>query len=208
MLAPPTPTNQAAPPPGHAQHLTAFLNEFIEGTMVIARELVAGVQAQTTAPPETKLGATTEAANAYDKLGRCLRHSIMLVQRLDDPAPARPAQPLAAPRRQFLRKVEDVIHRQVPEPRERERLQAELLERLAMPELDDDIESRPVADIVDEHCRDLGIAARPPGTRPDKRRTPADIALLCARAAQPPRSAAPHPANPERFYRLTAAPNA
>ena len=65
-----------------------------------------------------------------------------------------------------------------------EALTAELHERLDGPDLDSDITSRPVADIVAELCRDLGIAP-PAGPHPWKRRTPADIAALCARAAAP-----------------------
>ena len=84
-----------------------------------------------------------------------------------------------------------------------EALTAELHERLDGPDLDSDITSRPIADIVAELCRDLGIAP-PAGPHPWKRRTPADIAALCARAAAPSRPArtetqahdAPPSANP------------
>jgi hypothetical protein len=56
------------------------------------------------------------------------------------------------------------------------------------PDLDRDIESRPIDDIIKDILRDLGLAALP-GTRPWKRRTPADIAELNARAAAPSRPA-------------------
>src|SRR5947208_1556517 len=48
----------------------------------------------------------------------------------------------------------------------------------------------------------------PPGPRPWKRRTPADIATLCARAAwpaAPPRQA--DPGEPERTFHLIASPD-
>ena len=80
-----------------------------------------------------------------------------------------------------------------------EALTAELHERLDGPDLDSDITSRPIADIVAELCRDLGIAP-PAGPHPWLRRTPADIAALCARAA------APSPARPGRTRRTTRRP--
>ena len=126
-----------------------------------------------------------------------------------------PAHQRAAARRRILRAVEDAISRNLsaaecatddpgfdntgldddslddPCPNSpasdtptAEALTAELHERLDGPDLDSDITSRPVADIVAELCRDLGIAP-PAGPHPWLRRTPADIAALCARAAAP-----------------------
>ena len=88
--------------------------------------------------------------------------------------------------------MEDVIHRRATSPRA-ESLHAELNERLDAPDLDDDLETRPVADIIAEICRDLGLDDMP-GAHPRKRRTPADVATLHARAAAP--SAGPRPAVP------------
>jgi hypothetical protein len=65
------------------------------------------------------------------------------------------------------------------------------MDRLDGPDLDGFDLDRPVADLIADICRDLGLAAAP-GTHPWKRRTPDDIAILCARAAAP----RPPPASP------------
>ena len=75
-----------------------------------------------------------------------------------------------------------MIHRRATGPRA-EALQAELNERLDAPEFDDDLD-RPTAEIIAEICRDLGLDDMP-GSHPRKRRTPADVASLHARAARP-----------------------
>src|SRR5438094_651039 len=82
----------------------------------------------------------------------------------------------------ILRDVEDAIHRAANGPAA-ERLAAELHDRLDAPDLDDDILHRPIADIVTEICRDLGLAAAY-GATPWKRRTPRDLEALRARATR------------------------
>jgi len=142
-----------------------------------------------------------DLAAAFDSISRTVRRCIMLAQNLDAPRkPARPPAPshTAAPdrtaaRKRILRAVEDTLGRQDYDDSYRvcdptEALHAELLDRMDAPDLDRDIESRPIDDIIKDILRDLGLAALP-GTRPWKRRTPADIAELCARAAAPSRPA-------------------
>ncbi len=131
-------------------------------------------------------------AAAFDRIARAVRRSIALTRSLNAVQPARdPAQHRAATRSRILREVEDVIGRTTPgfdhaasEESGAEALTAELHDRLDAPDLDDDISSRPVADIITEICRDLGLAALP-GTTPWKRRTPADLEQHRARAAAP-----------------------
>ena len=87
--------------------------------------------------------------------------------------------------------MEDAIDRAAHlnrRPIDADALRAELHERLDAPELadalDDDIAARPVTEIITEICRDLGLGLDDmPGTCPARRRTPADIATLDARAA-------------------------
>ena len=62
-----------------------------------------------------------------------------------------------------------------------EALRSELVERLDSPDLDDDIENRPIADIIKDICHDLGLDTWR-GNHPWERRTPEDIKILCARA--------------------------
>ncbi len=164
------------------------------------------------APAQAKAPAPAaslqDLAAAFDSTARTVRRCIMLTQSLDAPRkPARTPAPnhTAAPdrtaaRKRILRAVEDTLGRQDYDDSYRvcdptEALHAELLDRMDAPDLDRDIESRPIDDIIKDILRDLGLAALP-GTRPWKRRTPADIAELCARAAAPSRPAGTTPREP------------
>ncbi len=128
---------------------------------------------------------------AFDRIAHAVRRSILLARSLSAPIqPARdPSQHRAAARRRIIREVEDAIQRTTPAasngPDAPETLQAELRDRLDAPDLDDDLTTRPPADIISEICRDLGLSAPPGGAHPWKRRTPQDIADLCAAAAAP-----------------------
>ncbi len=156
--------------------------------------------------------ALVSIAAAFDRTARAVRRGVLLARSL-----ARPVQPAhdpaghrAAARRRILREVEDAIQRPgTSDERDgdgrggdgrdgRDGLRAELRDRMDSPDLDDDITGRPVADIITDICRDLGLAALP-GTRPWKRRTPEDIRQLCARAAapSPTRHAGAEPQDPE-----------
>ena len=88
------------------------------------------------------------------------------------------------------------------------------------PDIADDIDHQPIGKIVQEICEDLGIDQKRLLT-PRKRRTPEDIAALCAHAsgaraaANADRAPAPDmdamtrpldPAEAERFYRLLKTP--
>jgi len=154
------------------------------------------------APARAPAASLQDLAAAFDSISRTVRRCIMLAQSLDKPAkPARtPAPDRTAARKRILRAVEDTLGRQDYDDSYREcdpteALHAELLDRMDAPDLDRDIESRPIDDIIKDILRDLGLAALP-GTRPWKRRTPADIAELCARAAAPSRPAGSTPRDP------------
>ena len=155
----------------------------------------------TQSPPDTQQPTDMQPAPAsealisltlaFDRIARAVRRSILLASRLADPIqPARdPARHRAATRRRIIREVEDAIQRTASSPNDGrdapETLQAELRDRLDAPDLDDDIGTRPAAEIISEICRDLGLAASPGGAHPWKRRTPDDIAHLCTTAAAP-----------------------
>jgi hypothetical protein len=170
-------------------------------------------------PPAPDIALTVALAAAFDRIARAVRRSIALARSLAEPMqPAKdPAQHRGAARKRILREVEDAIQRAAPgfdhaaddEPgadaagaddASADTLTAELHDRLDAPDLDDDVSSRPVADIITEICRDLGLAALP-GAHPWKRRTPKDLEQLCARAAapshtRPPGAGPPVPATP------------
>ncbi len=161
----------------------------------------------------------TGIAAAFDRTARAVRRSIALARSLADPIPpaSDPAQHRAAARKRILREVEDAIQRTAPasghgasghaasghaapcgsgadaadaDDDSAEALTAELHDRLDAPDLDYDISHRPVADIITEICRDLGLAALP-GAHPWHRRTPKDLEQLYARAAAPSRAHQP-----------------
>ena len=150
--------------------------------------------------PSPAPAALASLAAAFDQVARAVRRCILLAQALDKPAqPARdPARERAAARKRILREVEDLIQRPHHDTERdcdgpgAEALRVELHERLDAPDLDDDIASRPVADIIKDIRRDLGLGALP-GTRPFQRRTPADVAQLCTRAAAPSAAHRPGP---------------
>ncbi len=167
-------------------------------------------------PPAPDIALTVALAAAFDRIARAVRRSIALARSLAQPIPpARdPAQHRAAARKRILREVEDAIQRAAPgfdhaaddgsgadtDAASADTLTAELHDRLDAPDLDDDISSRPVADIITEICRDLGLATLP-GSHSWKRRTPKDLEQLCARAAalsgaRPPSAGPPVPATP------------
>ncbi len=65
-------------------------------------------------------------------------------------------------------------------------------------DLDDDLDTLPIAEIIAALRRDLGLDPHRTtrGISPWKRRRPQDVRDLCARAAQPTRTAQPRPAQP------------
>ncbi len=193
------------------QYYRHVLHDLIDMGAGLARVLYQQATAHA-APQDTGMQpAPTPAPNlaiaiaaAFDRIARAVRRSIALVRSLAEPVQfaKTPAQHLAATRKRILREVEDVIQRTAPasddaasdgadtDNASAEALTAELHDRLDAPDLDDDISSRPVADIITEICRDLGLAALS-GTHPWKRRTPKDLEQLCARSAAPSRARQP-----------------
>ncbi len=139
-------------------------------------------------PPPEQASQPTPAPDtiAFDRIARTLRRTIALARTLTDPAPQTPpprARTSAAspPASRSSATVEDTIQRETSGA-EADALHAEFYERLDAPDLDDDLDHLPVADIIASIRRDLGIANLP-GTHPWKRRTPQDVRELCARAA-------------------------
>ena len=169
--APHTPQDTpAASPEGTHRHSQA-LDILIEVGTSFARLLHAQALAEAAPPAPAPHPAPAPAANTLLNLAAAFDRT--------------------AARKRILRVVEDTIGRTANDgPDTPDALRAELRDRLDAPDLEDDIATRPVADIIQEICRDLGLAAHP-GTQPFQRRTPADVARLCARAAAP-KAAGPH----------------
>ncbi len=208
----PEPADPAAQPDEDAQHYRQMLYELAEIGMDIARTL----HRQATQPAAAPDSAPAEAPQpdptvAFDRIARAVLRTIALARTLTDPAQPNPAaqagQRRLAARKQVIRAVEDTIHRAAHEGDRAESLIAELRDRLDDPDLDWDLANRPIPDIIADIRRDLGLASAP-GDNAWRRRTPADLRDLNARAAAPSRRSGPvtappgpHTAPPPTQYR-------
>lgn len=200
----PHPADQADQQAEDGQYYRRVLHELID----MGADLARAVRQQATCLPDPA-GDTTamsmdDAAVAIDRISRAIRRTIALARKIAEPLPPRATtssgQHRTAARRSIIREVEDVIQRTV-DGAEAEALHVELSERMDAPELEDEIDHRPVAEVIADFCRDLGIAVTL-GAHSWKCRTPRNIEALCARAAQPraarsPTSAHAAPANTE-----------
>ena len=229
----PDPADRASQRDEDAQYYRQVLHELVEIGARLARAIDRQAAPESEAEPGAAPGAAPEQAGqpapaptaapdltlAFDRIARTLRRTIALARKLSDPAQPSPTERAAADaqqrrraaRKQIIREVEDTIHRDVHGPEaeaQAESLHAELYERLDTLDLDDDIDTLPIAEIIAAIRRDLGIAAHinSRGISPWKRRTPQDVRDLCARAAGPrttqPRTTQPWTGDP----RLPAPP--
>jgi len=183
----PEPTSQQAE---DAQYYRHVLHDLIDMGASLARQCHAQAKAEPDAPEHAK---TAEAASqAFTRLARTVRQTILLARHVSEPprATAAPGLHRRLARKRILRTVEDGIHREAPS-RDRERLQAELLERLDTEDLEDDLAGRNIHDIIADIRQDLGLGHDP--DHPTPRRTPADIVRLHAEAAKPPSPHQPAP---------------
>ncbi len=186
------------PPPADSQSDDAqYYRRILHKILDVGTDLIDLIQAEAkaqaaslaTAPAaavEATDGIRPDLSFAFDRVARAMRRTIMLADKITEDAKARAngtARHRAAGRKQIIREVEDVIQREAKGDRG-DGLLAELAERLEQADLDDDIDTRPIDDIITDLCRDLGLTASY-GTHPWKRRTPEDVAELCVRAAAP-----------------------
>ncbi len=180
-----------------AQYYRRVLHKIIDLASNIAQSLHddATQKRPAYAPPPTP-EETQTLSLAFDRIARCIRRTILLARNVAEP-PKAPAKSREATRKQILREVEDAIDREAP-PKAAPALRAELMERLDAPEFAEDLEhdlaTRPIEDIIAELCRDLGVPVNNQALK-WKRRTPGDIVALNAQAAAPPR---PPPEAPPR----------
>jgi hypothetical protein len=138
--------------------------------------------------------AAIPASLAFERVGRSIRRDLWLAHMLA--APVKTTDRIAT-RKQIIRQVEDAIQRHADDDAA-ESLHEELMDRMDSLDLEDELDKRPVEDIIADIVRDLGLAARP-GTNPWKRRTPEDLAHLNAQAARPvPRTNPQNQADPVR----------
>jgi hypothetical protein len=185
IMQPHSPAAAPASPEAETDsHCRAFLNELLEMGMDIARQV--HLQATLSKADAAVLvpAPVPDVTVAFDRAARAVRRTIHMIRQFDVAVPVREtantAQHRAAARRRIIRGVEEAIQRQASE-HEADSLRAELLERMDGPDLEDDVGLRSDTDIMVGICRDLGVADQSGWIR----RTPADIAILCAHAAKP-----------------------
>ncbi len=176
--------------PGQQAEDAQYYRRVLHGLIDMGAELAGIVLHQAKARSETPTPAAAPAPHPtqdftipFDRIARAIRRTVLLARKIAEPAPAasQSGQHRAAARKQIIREVENAIaHR--ADPDEAASLHAELRDRLDAPDLEDDIQSRPIAEIIAEIRRDLGVAPLS-DLHPWERRTPADIEILCARAA-------------------------
>jgi hypothetical protein len=161
---------QAADAPSHREAvLDALMDLGHELTRLVVDQAKAGLMPAAT------------AAIAFERITRSIRRGVLVIHEVASPAKSIDR---VAVRKRIIRTVEDTIEREADGPQAKI-LHREFLDRLDTLDRDADLSTRPVEDIIVEICHDLGIAAMP-GMNMWKRRTPADLAQLQARAAKPP----------------------
>ena len=185
------------PPSDNDAHYDEVLRELVDMATDIARivhtQIIRHQQAATAALPPTTKPANDQFPDstlAFDRIARTIRRTVLLAKKLPEigaslrhPTPENPTLRRIAARKRILRNVEDVVQRNA-KPHDLDTLPAELRERLDSPDLEDDIDHRPIADIVADICRDLRVAI--PFAPNYKRRTPAQVETLRAQAAAIP----------------------
>ncbi len=197
-----------------AQHYRQVLHQLVE----IGTRLARAIDRQ--AAPEP--APAPELSIAFDRVARTIRRTIALARKLSAPPHARAAEQVhqrrVTARKQIIRDLEDTIHREAHgRAAETEALHAELYERLDTMDLDDDLDTLPVAEIIAALRRDLGLDPHRTtrGISPWKRRRPQDVRALCTRATKPSavdragdrtRDPRPNPTPPPRTRNGTGPP--
>ena len=192
MQSQPTLTSQEQ----DAQLYRATLHELIELGTAMARDIAAQAARDTKALATTPDAPRPDHTIAFDRVARTVRRCILMARHIAKDA-KRSEQARTQARTQVIRTVEDAITRaRVPNPAE---TRSEFRERLDAPDLaealDIDLQTRPIADVIEELQRDLGVAI-PRGGTPWVRRTPDQVRTIQQAAARPqatPPSSRPWP---------------
>ena len=160
-----------------------ILHDLIDRGADLARRLH---ESATAAAPTPENHPDADPTIAFDRIARAIRRTIALARHIAQPPAAakKPGPSRETARAQLIRGVEDAIHRKSHET-DAEALYTEFAERLDRPELEFELDNRPIDEIIQEICRDLGVAQQA-RSYIWKRRTPEDVAALQAKANAPP----------------------
>ncbi len=135
-----------------------------------------------------------DRARAFDVVALAVRRTIILSKHVTEhptvpPAAEDPITQRTRQRKEVIRVVGEAIEHRAS-PADAPALRVELLERMDSLELERDLAHQSPAQVIEGLCRDLGVAELQ-ALRRYPRRTPCDIALLCAQAAAPAGSGLP-----------------
>jgi len=172
-----TPTPSQTQPASH-QDNDAYFGAILRDLIDIGAGLARQLQERAAKNPES------DPTIPFDRIARTIRRTIALARHIatNPPKTARPAVERTQAREKIIRGVEDAIEARRAPATDAQILYNELHERLDDDGLERDLRTRPIDDIIEEIARDLGVAYQ---SRAYiwKRRTPADLATLRARAA-------------------------
>ena len=138
-----------------------------------------------------------QRATAFPNVATAVRRTIILSRHIaaaPNAAATDPATKRTDARKHIIREVEDTIGEHA-DPADADALRVELLERLDSPEFDAELAQHEPGYLIQELCRDLGLANRP-FLASYTRRTPDDIAIPLRPSRGRPRRRPSHLAHP------------
>ncbi len=135
----------------------AYYREVLHTIIGSGVNMIRAVEQQATAPVAPEPMA--EAAVAFERLARTVRRCIAQARSLDQPVKVRSERDggsREAARARIRCEVEGAIDCGM-EGAEAAELRERLIDRLDAPEVDDAIDNRPIEEIIDELCREIGL---------------------------------------------------
>ena len=169
------PPDEAAPRAAERARHRAILNELIELGADAAR--MVHRQIKVTHDYEVETGTTVwpapDRTASFERMARSVRRTILLIERLDEPARAPTSDDRRAVQDRAWRGVEaasacalvDDELEDAPADAA-ERLDAERPERVDTLDSEDWLDARPMAELIAGICRELGLVAKQAGYRP------------------------------------------
>ncbi len=153
-----SPTPSAEPDSATLAADAAYYRRVLHGLIDLGADMAPVVHEQTAHPvaPEPAL----DMAMAFERISRAVRRTINLARKLADPVKASTARDpgvhRAAARMRIIRAVGESIDSGATDA-EASDMREELADRMDAPDVDDDIDQRPIEEIIGEICRELGI---------------------------------------------------
>ncbi len=191
----PTPT-PLPPPPQAPEDDDAYYRAVLQDLITRGADLARQLHENAAKHPEA------DHTISFDRIARTIRRTIALARHIQTTPPkARMAAPeRAKAREKIIRTIEDAIEVKGRHTKgfDNRIYFEELNERLLDDQLEIDLQTRSIDDIIEEIARDLNVNAQERSWR-HKRRTPATLAELRTRARAPAAGPTPPPHPPTRW---------